>query len=78
MTSPHTAESRSPMEQELRRDVRAFTALALAIAIMLTTSTCHYHRSLDSDIGLTVTSLDLSKAEEMDSSRKSSRPLRAK
>ena len=68
MTSPHTAESRSPMEQELRRDVRAFTALALAIAIMLTTSTCHYHRSLDSDIGLTVTSLDLSKAEEMDSS----------
>ena len=68
MKSSDTAVSRSPMEQELRRDVRTFTALALAIALMLTISTCHYHGSLDSDIGLTVTSLDLSKAEEMDSS----------
>ena len=68
MKSSDTTASRSPMEQELRRDVRAFTALALTIALMLTISTCHYHRSLESDIGLTVTSLDLSKAEEMDSS----------
>lgn len=67
MTSPHTAVSDSYVEQELRRDVRAFTALALAITLMLTISTCHYHRSLDSNIELKVTSLDLSKAESIDS-----------
>ncbi|WP_314133679.1 hypothetical protein [Actinomyces oris] len=34
---------------------------------MLTINTCHYHRSLDSTIGLKVTSLDLSTAESIDS-----------
>ena len=67
MTSPHTAVSDSSVEQELRRDVRTFTALALAITLMLTISTCHYHRSLDSTIGLKITSLDLSTAESIDS-----------
>ena len=67
MTSVHTAVSDSSVEQELRRDVRAFTALALAITLMLTISTCHYHRSLDSTIGLKITSLDLSAAESIDS-----------
>lgn len=37
------------------------------IAVMLTISTCHYHRSLDSTIGLKITSLDLSTAESIDS-----------
>ena len=67
MTSVHTAVSDSSVEQELRRDVRAFTALALAITLMLTISTCHYHRSLNSTIGLKITSLDLSTAETIDS-----------
>ena len=67
MTSVHTAVSDSSVEQELRRDVRAFTALVLAITLMLTISTCHYHRSLDSTIGLKITSLDLSAAESIDS-----------
>ena len=67
MTSVHTAVSDSSVEQELRRDVRAFTALALAITLMLTISTCHYHRSLDSTIGPKITSLDLSAAESIDS-----------
>ena len=67
MTSPHTAVSDSYVEQELRRDVRAFTALALAITLMLAISTCHYHRPLDSTIGLKITSLDLSTAESIES-----------
>ena len=41
MTSVHTAVSDSSVEQELRRDVRAFTTLELAITLMLTISTCH-------------------------------------
>ena len=67
MTSVHTAVSDSSVEQELRRDVRAFTALALAITLMLTINTCHYQRSPDSGIELKVTSLDLSKADSIDS-----------
>ena len=66
MKSPQTATSRSFVRQELHRDARVFIFVALTIAVMLTISTCHYHRSLDSNIGLTVTPLDLSKAEEMD------------
>ena len=68
MNSQQVSTSHSFVQQELRRDARVFTVVALMIAVMLTISTCHYHRSSDSDIGLTVTSLDLSKAEEMDSS----------
>ena len=68
MNSQQVSTSHSFVQQELWRDARVFTVVALMIAVMLTISTCHYHRSSDSDIGLTVTSLDLSKAEEMDSS----------
>jgi len=55
------------IQKELRRDARVFTVVALMIAVMLTISTCHHHRSLDSTIGLKITSLDLSTAESIDS-----------
>ncbi len=58
---------RSFVQKELHRDAKAFTIVALIITVMLTINTCHYHRSLDSTIGLKVTSLDLSTAESIDS-----------
>ena len=61
-STPH-----SFVQQELHRDAKTFTIVALIIAVMLTINTCHYHRSLDSTIGLKVTSLDLSTAESIDS-----------
>ena len=59
--------SRSCVQHELRRDARIFTVVALVIAVMLTINTCHYQRSPDSGIELKVTSLDLSKADSIDS-----------
>ena len=61
-STPH-----SFVQKELHRDAKAFTIVALIITVMLTINTCHYHRSLDSTIGLKVTSLDLSTAESIDS-----------
>lgn len=59
MNSLQASTSHSFVQQELRRDARVFTVVALMIAVMLTISTCHHHRSLDSTIGLKITSLDL-------------------
>ena len=67
MNSLQASTSHSFVQQELRRDARVFTVVALMIAVMLTISTCHHHRSLDSTIGLKITSLDLSTAESIDS-----------
>ena len=67
MNSQSTSTSHSFIQHELRRDARVFTVVALMIAVMLTISTCHYHRSLDTTIGLKITSLDLSTAESIDS-----------
>ncbi len=67
MKSSQISTSRSCVQHELRRDARIFTVVALAIAVMLTINTCHYQRSPDSGIELKVTSLDLSKADSIDS-----------
>ena len=67
MNSQSASTSHSFIQQELRRDARAFTVVALMIAVMLTISTCHYQRSFDSTIGLKITSLNLSTAESIDS-----------
>ena len=67
MKAQQASTSHSFVQQELHRDARALTIVALMIAVMLTISTCHYHRSLDSNIGLKITSLDLSTAESIDS-----------
>jgi len=67
MNSQQVSTSHSFVQQELRRDARVFAVVALMIAVMLTISTCHHHRSLDSTIGLKITSLDLSTAESIDS-----------
>ena len=67
MKSSQISTSRSCVQHELRRDARIFTVVALVIAVMLTINTCHYQRSPDSGIELKVTSLDLSKADSIDS-----------
>ena len=69
MKSSQISTSRSCVQHELRRDARIFTVVALAIAVMLTINTCHYQRSPDSGIELKVTSLDLSKADSIDSTK---------
>ena len=67
MKSSQISTSRSCVQHELRRDARIFTVVALVIAVMLTINPCHYQRSPDSGIELKVTSLDLSKADSIDS-----------
>ena len=67
MKSSQISTSRSCVQHELRRDARIFTVVALVIAVMLTINTCHYQHSPDSGIELKVTSLDLSKADSIDS-----------
>ncbi|WP_315583776.1 hypothetical protein [Actinomyces viscosus] len=67
MTVAHLTYSTAFVERELRRDARTLSVVTLAIISMLVLSTCHFYSNPQQGANLTVTTLNLSEADQIDS-----------